>query len=933
MTDPLKPSSEAGGESASASPSKGRWLRWTAIGIAVVLLVPLTLLGAAALLLPRELIARVAAERAEKALGVPVAIGDLDLDFWPSPAVALQSARVGPDGAPVAAVDRILLRPRILPLFSGNVIVREIAIERPDIHLVVDSTGALNLPFGSGDEKESAPSTTDIEFSIDEFRIHDGRLRYTDQRDGTDVSIHGLEQTLHLEGRVAEGSLARIGLSGSLSSDSVDAELPGRLAAPLRGVRFAIDHDAELDRQADRLELAKLRLELQRLVLSGSGRILSVSDSLARRAELELGAEEFSFEDLARSLPEGFLAQLLANRTAEAGTEADSVSGARPSPVEFGYGGRASIAARVSGPLTPDTLPRVEGVVELRDVSVSRDGVALLARTGGQVEFSNEAVAAEGVTGSLFGEPFSLALRVNDLAAPVVDFAARGTAPVEDLLAMAESEEPIQASGALPFDLRGRLRPSDPAQSTLEGTISIGGVRAALPSIQQPIQVSSGTVRFAGEEVRIEQAALAFGESRVNLAATVREWLPVALGDTSAIAMVDFDARAGVLDLDALLGPSESEYTPLLFARLADRSINGKSAAEVAEELGISLPELPRLRARGSVTADRLVRNGLVYENLEANLESSPSAISAPRLRFGFMGGTVELGLALERGEQDATLVAVYHLENVGAGDFFSRFTPFQGHLSGLLTVDGDASLQLDEHMLPVRPTVRSSGQLALTSGALTNWPLLARVGERLGLQSFDTLAFREWAGEYLIAGPLVTLERAVQVSPGVNTELAGSFDFGGKLDLGLVANLSPELASAASEQVRSAAAALAGQQGRVPIGLRITGNVTEPAIALDLTAARDQALAVARQRATEEAQSAAKRAAAEVAERVLGDSVPVAPEQIGAAVRERVQGQIRGLFGGLGRARAPAAAEDSTNAPEAAPADSAAPSDTVAPG
>src|SRR5690606_30734698 len=216
---------EAGGESASASPSKGRWLRWTAIGIAVVLLVPLTLLGAAALLLPRELIARVAAERAEKALGVPVAIGDLDVDFWPSPAVALQSARVGPDNAPIAAVDRILLRPRILPLFSGNVIVREIAIERPDIHLVVDSGGALNLPLGGGDEDESAPSSANVEFSIDEFRIHDGRLRYTDERDGTDVSVHGVERTPRVAGRAAEGSRARIGLSRSPPRDRGGATL------------------------------------------------------------------------------------------------------------------------------------------------------------------------------------------------------------------------------------------------------------------------------------------------------------------------------------------------------------------------------------------------------------------------------------------------------------------------------------------------------------------------------------------------------------------------------------------------------------------------------------------------------------------------------------------------------------------------------------
>ena len=253
------------------------------------------------------------------------------------------------------------------------------------------------------------------------------------------------------------------------------------------------------------------------------------------------------------------------------------------------------------------------------------------------------------------------------------------------------------------------------------------------------------------------------------------------------------------------------------------------------------------MRALGDLRVERLIRNGMVFEGVEARVEASPAAVSLPRVRLGFLGGTIELGLALERGENDANLVAVYELQNVGAGAFFSRFTPFEGHLNGLLTLAGELSLQLDDQMLPVRPTVRSEGRAAFTSGSLTNWPLVERVGERLGLQSFDTIAFREWSGDFMLAGPMVSVQRATQVSDGLRTEMAGSFDLSGALDLGLVAHLSPELAAGAGEQVRTAAASLAGADGTVPVGLRITGTTRSPTIALDLSAARDQAIARAR--------------------------------------------------------------------------------------
>ena len=191
-------------------------------------------------------------------------------------------------------------------------------------------------------------------------------------------------------------------------------------------------------------------------------------------------------------------------------------------------------------------------------------------------------------------------------------------------------------------------------------------------------------------------------------------------------------------------------------------------------------------------------------------------------------------------------------------------------------------------------------------------------IGQRLGVAAFDTLAFREWSGSYLITGPLVTLERSLQVEDRVRTELAGSFDFGGTLDLGVVATLAPELVARAGEPVRAAAQAASGRGGGVPVGLRITGTTAAPVVALDLSAARDNAIAQVRERATEEAEAAAARAATEVARRVLGDSTPTSPDSLAGAVRTRVQDRLRGLLGGRARsapAEPPATPTDTASA------------------
>src|SRR5690606_33977676 len=99
---------------------------------------------------------------------------------------------------------------------------------------------------------------------------------------------------------------------------------------------------------------------------------------------------------------------------------------------------------------------------------------------------------------------------------------------------------------------------------------------------------------------------------------------------------------------------------------------------------------------------------------------------------------------------------------------------------------------------------------------------------------------------------------------------------------------------------------AIAGEGGGVPVGLPITGTTSAPSIALDLTAARDNAIARARAAAVGEAEALARQSAAEAARRGLGDSGAVSVVSVADMVRTPVQDRLRRQF--VGRAQRSAA-------------------------
>lgn len=867
----------------------------------LILALPAALVAAVAgvaLLLPAERIAALAQSQAEAALGREVRIERVSLKLFPTPGVSMTGVVIGgpvPDAPPLATVRRVVLRPRLLPLLRRQAVVDAVVLDGPRLLISIDSAGNSNLPtFSSDSAADPAANETgsgaDIAFLVQRLQIQDGRIAFRDDRTGTAVRLDGYDQRLRLAGALVDGELRRIELEGELEIGDFGAVLPEQLAVPVEGVRIRVEHQALLDRAADSLELGRLAVRVQELGLEGSGTVRGVTAE-TREVALRLAAESFDVGELIRSLPRALF-------------ERGGKDGAAPELPDVS--GRARMQVVVDGRLGGDAVPEVAGTIGIEQLGLAYGGMGeLVSALDGEIAFSLDSVATTGLTGKLFGEPLRLSFHVRDLAAPVARASVRTAVDLDRIARAQLLPDSIEAAGRVALDLEVRAPVLEAARGTVDGTVEFQGVRVETPALEVPAVVDAGKLVFEGQRVQTKALGVRLGESDVAIDLDARNWLPFALGDTNALPRVALDARSKLLDADAILGaPDTLGYSQLLFARMAERPVNGRPVEEVAEEVGFGLPPLPPMELQGRYRAATMRMNGLEMKDVDVSVAGNGERLELTDARLNVMGGGVQvaarIGMAVARpGEetpaQGYPAVFSFQVQDVGAGPFFDTFTPFRDHLSGSLLLAGTARAVLDKYLLPLRESVVAEGSVAVGNGQLVNWPVLKGLGDQLGLAQFDTLTFKDWAGTFHIAGPRIAFEETAIESGDLHARAAGSLDFSGVLDFAATVELSPELTSKLRGEAASRlTAAAAGPDGRVPVGVRITGPATKPDIKLDFSAAAANAMAEARREAESKARAAAEEAAQKAAAKLVPGADSLSIPAIADTARSRLDNELR---------------------------------------
>jgi hypothetical protein len=812
--------------------------RRSVAAISAGLIAALALLATSARRIVHEQRDVIAAE-VEKALGKPLAFERLGLEFWRGPAVFLTNVTVADDphfaATPFVQARRLRMPLKWLALLFGDLRIQEFVLEKPEIQIIRNEAGKLNL-------LSHRRSLADLAVFAAALRIADGRIDFIDRsvKEPVEITVDRLdlelsaprgerrwirlaahafhpysrEQNLSLQGWIAE-PLGREPWS-RLPIDvrvNVDALLTGQLARAIPALRSralqALDIAGPVTLRA-RVHGALWQPRIDDLVLRGpffgstrtnfhlQARVdLSRAESWsAARATGKATVEEVSLEQLKRLpgverwLPEGLRGEGPMRVAAEfAGSLRDldlrAQIDARPSLIQAG--------AALSKP------PGIPASLDLRPTT-GAEGIAFAPSTlrlhNLKLRFSGEIREQPRPRLFLRLENESVEFSGWERLLPALarfETAGKARFAVEILKALREPQSPIEVRGDLLLDaVRLRERESGKGIEALRLKAS-----------------------FTGKEAELIDGSLRLGRTLVAFRGALRDFSRPTLS-----------YRAGTKRLD--------------LADLPNGDAGGRTgyAAGVESEGELSL-ESGEVHGRATVRAREGSWRGLPYADLDASVAWSPEAVTLHRLAARALGGQLlAMGARELPGGPDSRSTLSARLEEADLGQL--------AKLAGLpYTLEGVASGEIElsavgSNRASVERSLQGFGKLRVAKGISPGFNLLEELLSRVnGLPGIARLlpakplaAVRSPSAQHheLIASFEIREGRIHSrdfrlVHPGYTLTAAGWVGF----DRGVRANatlaLSPGLSQALAEENRNVHH-LRDRHGRLLVPFRLEGTI-----------------------------------------------------------------------------------------------------------
>ncbi|EKF75421.1 hypothetical protein A11A3_03654 [Alcanivorax hongdengensis A-11-3] len=246
--------------------------------------------------------------------------GDLAWQFWPSLGVSLgkTEARIGDDKDLFAALDHASVSVAVWPLLFGQVQMDGVTLAGLQVNLEEDAnggnwenigsqSGAESTPEESADTASSDSGSLDIPLTIPSVEVTDGKVRYRNSTDGTDIVVEhfnlGAQDVnldkpfpLQMSLRYQDQSDMRVDLNldtvlaadldqnhFTLNPMTLDASIAGATTNPV-DVHLEQNLDVNLDK--DRVDIRDLLIKAAGTETRGKLAITGLSDQMQFAGEL-----------------------------------------------------------------------------------------------------------------------------------------------------------------------------------------------------------------------------------------------------------------------------------------------------------------------------------------------------------------------------------------------------------------------------------------------------------------------------------------------------------------------------------------------------------------------------------------------------------------------------------------------------------------------
>ena len=419
-----------------------------------------------------------------------------------------------PQGETLASVEDLVLSLELFPLFSNEISISDLSVNRPVIryHVFADST--TNIDFLLSDE-QPADDENGYSISIPGFTLTDASLYYNDETTVTSATLEQLNADISLFFSDVIESHIEADL-GSLSLSVDDQEY-------LTNLPLSLDQTSTLDLENERLEFSEGTFSIRGLALNFTG-LLSDWSSNAPGISLRFESTSDNFGELLRLAPPQYDEYLSGLDTR----------------------GALLFEGTVDGEITEESLPRFDVIIGVTDGFLQNPDLPdAIENINFRILFNNDLATVE---------QFSAEAGVNRLTAsgtierpldPDAVFSLELDGDVD--LATVSSFYPLDETGienlagALQTDARANGRIDQPENTTFNGNFILSDGLLKFADVPNSIRQINARVTASESRIQIDESGFTAEDNRFMLSGIISNPLVEEDRRVDVTADINFD--------------------------------------------------------------------------------------------------------------------------------------------------------------------------------------------------------------------------------------------------------------------------------------------------------------------------------------------------------------------------------------------------------
>jgi uncharacterized protein involved in outer membrane biogenesis len=707
----------------------------------------------------------------EAAVNRPVSIGDAGISLWGGIGVWLGDVTVGNregfSPEPLLAVHKLEFKAHFWPLLAGRVELDRVILQSPSLLLEYNELDQSNLEGLMG--KAPAPDTgmTGTEepipeeaalaapVVIDHFVLENGELVVRHAVPERRLDVGGFNLDLRTEARTPKEVT---GFWAELSVDSIVLEGIERSIALHEG-KPRVYLEGELNRAQKDVRFDSVNVEWLGASIALEGRLrqhpaLTEVQLNAHLAPTQLG------DIVSEAVRAGVIEK------------------------EFALTGQASGTAQIDAvwPLPVGTVPEWHARFELGNLNWKpMDALGPITIPRLELRGEERAISWNAQDGSMPGGTFSLTGAIDELFAEDREISAH-------LVTNADlSAFDTYTSSEFGLGLLGELRADVSAFGQLKEWRQLqvnGSCRApSLTLIDSLWTVDTLNLnldlKLKGHDLGLENVQWRAGHSSGSMTGNVAGMMPAAFDgfEPPHVLRAELDMHCPYLNLDELIGEEAPDS-------LADSTLTDTTVADTtAPALERGVP-FPALSATGTIACDTVLYSEMTLTNVESPLVFRENVLTLDPISGRVYGGRAQGAYRWDVSDWEApAFAAKFTADSIEANDFAERYLGWAGGIFGALEFSGEFAGQGRDES-EILPTLVGNGKASMRAGRLEAAPLLARLGQALGINGMDrSRAINDLFARFRIENGRLFTDSLRLVTDDARWAALGSYGFDGSLD------------------------------------------------------------------------------------------------------------------------------------------------------